>query len=164
MTASRAETPRGHSSARWRASAWHLSIVAGTVLPPVDLDTGEVTYRVPAGWTIATLQRRTLRNGGAGGKGGNAGTQGGDAIAGKGGNSAGAVVGQLRTAITESGSDGGAGGAGEVGGAGGSGGQGGRGGNGGDSKVDDGPFGKATAGEGGSGGVPGGRTRSRDSG
>ncbi len=26
-----------------------------TVLAPVDLDTGDVNYRVPAGWTIATL-------------------------------------------------------------------------------------------------------------
>ncbi|MDG4668961.1 cytochrome P450 [Mycobacterium sp. 236(2023)] len=31
------------------------SIMARTVLRPVDLDTGDVTYRVPAGWTIATL-------------------------------------------------------------------------------------------------------------
>lgn len=31
------------------------SIMARTVLTPVDLDTGEVTYRVPAGWTVATL-------------------------------------------------------------------------------------------------------------
>ena len=31
------------------------SIMARTVLAPVDLDTGEVTYRVPEGWTIATL-------------------------------------------------------------------------------------------------------------
>jgi cytochrome P450 len=31
------------------------SIMSRAVLAPVDLDTGEVTYRVPAGWTIATL-------------------------------------------------------------------------------------------------------------
>ena len=31
------------------------SIMSRTVLSPVDLDTGDVTYRVPAGWTIATL-------------------------------------------------------------------------------------------------------------
>ena len=31
------------------------SIMARTVLAPVDLDTGDVTYRIPAGWTIATL-------------------------------------------------------------------------------------------------------------
>jgi cytochrome P450 len=31
------------------------SIMSRTVLAPVDLDTGAVTYRVPAGWTIATL-------------------------------------------------------------------------------------------------------------
>lgn len=31
------------------------SIMARAVLTPVDLDTGDVTYRVPAGWTIATL-------------------------------------------------------------------------------------------------------------
>ena len=31
------------------------SIMSRTVLTPVDLDTGDVTYRVPAGWTIATL-------------------------------------------------------------------------------------------------------------
>lgn len=31
------------------------SIMLRAVLAPVDLDTGDVTYRVPAGWTIATL-------------------------------------------------------------------------------------------------------------
>jgi cytochrome P450 len=31
------------------------SIMSRAVLSPVDLDTGDVTYRVPAGWTIATL-------------------------------------------------------------------------------------------------------------
>ncbi|VEG54557.1 cytochrome P450 [Mycolicibacterium aurum] len=31
------------------------SIMARTVLEPVDLDTGAVTYRVPPGWTVATL-------------------------------------------------------------------------------------------------------------
>jgi cytochrome P450 len=31
------------------------SIMSRAVLVPVDLDTGDVTYRVPAGWTIATL-------------------------------------------------------------------------------------------------------------
>jgi cytochrome P450 len=31
------------------------SIMSRAVLSPVDLDTGEVTYRVPAEWTIATL-------------------------------------------------------------------------------------------------------------
>ncbi len=31
------------------------SIMSRTVLAPVDLDTGDVTYRVPAHWTIATL-------------------------------------------------------------------------------------------------------------
>ncbi len=31
------------------------SIMSRSVLVPVDLDTGDVTYRVPAGWTIATL-------------------------------------------------------------------------------------------------------------
>ncbi len=31
------------------------SIMSRAVLTPVDLDTGDVTYRVPAGWTIATL-------------------------------------------------------------------------------------------------------------
>lgn len=31
------------------------SIMSRTVLTPVDLETGDVTYRVPAGWTIATL-------------------------------------------------------------------------------------------------------------
>lgn len=31
------------------------SIMSRTVLTPVDLDTGDVTYRVPVGWTIATL-------------------------------------------------------------------------------------------------------------
>ena len=31
------------------------SIMSRAVLAPVDLDTGDVTYRVPAGWTIATL-------------------------------------------------------------------------------------------------------------
>jgi cytochrome P450 len=31
------------------------SIMSRAVLEPVDLDTGDVTYRVPAGWTIATL-------------------------------------------------------------------------------------------------------------
>ena len=31
------------------------SIMARAVLAPVDLDTGDTTYRVPAGWTIATL-------------------------------------------------------------------------------------------------------------
>ena len=31
------------------------SIMSRTVLAPVDLDTGDVTYRVPTGWTIATL-------------------------------------------------------------------------------------------------------------
>ncbi|RDH76705.1 cytochrome [Mycolicibacterium moriokaense] len=31
------------------------SIMSRAVLAPVDLDTGEQTYRVPAGWTIATL-------------------------------------------------------------------------------------------------------------
>jgi cytochrome P450 len=31
------------------------SIMARTVLAPVELDTGEVTYQVPPGWTIATL-------------------------------------------------------------------------------------------------------------
>jgi len=29
--------------------------MSGSVLAPVDLDTGDVTYRVPAAWTIATL-------------------------------------------------------------------------------------------------------------
>ena len=31
------------------------SIMSRAVLAPVDLDTGEITYRVPPGWTIATL-------------------------------------------------------------------------------------------------------------
>jgi len=31
------------------------SIMTRAVLAPVDLDTGDVTYRVPRGWTIATL-------------------------------------------------------------------------------------------------------------
>ena len=31
------------------------SIMSRAVLEPVDLDTGDVVYRVPAGWTIATL-------------------------------------------------------------------------------------------------------------
>ncbi|MBY0288326.1 MAG: cytochrome P450 [Mycobacteriaceae bacterium] len=31
------------------------SIISRAVLAPVDLDTGDQTYRVPAGWTIATL-------------------------------------------------------------------------------------------------------------
>ena len=31
------------------------SIMSRAVLAPVDLDTGDATYRVPAGWTIATL-------------------------------------------------------------------------------------------------------------
>jgi cytochrome P450 len=31
------------------------SIMARTVLSPVNLDTGDVSYQVPAGWTIATL-------------------------------------------------------------------------------------------------------------
>ena len=31
------------------------SIMSRAVLTPVDLDTGDVTYRVPSGWTIATL-------------------------------------------------------------------------------------------------------------
>ena len=31
------------------------SIMSRAVLTPVDLDTGDVTYRVPTGWTIATL-------------------------------------------------------------------------------------------------------------
>jgi cytochrome P450 len=31
------------------------SIMSRAVLTPVDLDTGDVRYRVPAGWTIATL-------------------------------------------------------------------------------------------------------------
>jgi cytochrome P450 len=31
------------------------SIMSRAVLAPVDLDTGDVVYRVPAGWTIATL-------------------------------------------------------------------------------------------------------------
>jgi cytochrome P450 len=31
------------------------SIMSRAVLAPVDLDTGDVSYRVPAGWTIATL-------------------------------------------------------------------------------------------------------------
>jgi cytochrome P450 len=31
------------------------SIMSRSVLTPVDLDTGDQTYRVPAGWTIATL-------------------------------------------------------------------------------------------------------------
>ena len=31
------------------------SIMSRAVLTPVDFDTGDVTYRVPAGWTIATL-------------------------------------------------------------------------------------------------------------
>jgi cytochrome P450 len=31
------------------------SIMARTVLSPVDLDTGDVSYQVPSGWTIATL-------------------------------------------------------------------------------------------------------------
>jgi cytochrome P450 len=31
------------------------SIMARTVLSPVDLDTGDVSYQVPPGWTIATL-------------------------------------------------------------------------------------------------------------
>jgi cytochrome P450 len=31
------------------------SIMSRAVLSPVDLDTGDVTHRVPAGWTIATL-------------------------------------------------------------------------------------------------------------
>lgn len=31
------------------------SIMSRSVLTPVDLDTGDVTYRVPPGWTIATL-------------------------------------------------------------------------------------------------------------
>lgn len=31
------------------------SIMSRAVLAPVDLDTGDVTYRVPVGWTIATL-------------------------------------------------------------------------------------------------------------
>jgi cytochrome P450 len=31
------------------------SIMSRAVLTPVDLDTGDVTYRVPAGWIIATL-------------------------------------------------------------------------------------------------------------
>ena len=31
------------------------SIMSRAVLAPVDLDTGDVRYRVPAGWTIATL-------------------------------------------------------------------------------------------------------------
>jgi cytochrome P450 len=31
------------------------SIMSRAVLAPVDFDTGEVRYRVPAGWTIATL-------------------------------------------------------------------------------------------------------------
>ena len=31
------------------------SIMSRAVLTPVDLDTGDVVYRVPAGWTIATL-------------------------------------------------------------------------------------------------------------
>jgi cytochrome P450 len=31
------------------------SIMSRAVLAPVDFDTGEVTYRLPAGWTIATL-------------------------------------------------------------------------------------------------------------
>ena len=31
------------------------SIMTRAVLSPVEFDTGEVTYRVPAGWTIATL-------------------------------------------------------------------------------------------------------------
>jgi cytochrome P450 len=33
------------------------SIMSRAVLTPVDLDTGDVTYRVPPGWTIATLLR-----------------------------------------------------------------------------------------------------------
>ena len=31
------------------------SIMSRATLTPVDLDTGDVTYRVPAGWTVATL-------------------------------------------------------------------------------------------------------------
>ncbi len=31
------------------------SIMSRAVLTPVDLDTGDITYRVPSGWTIATL-------------------------------------------------------------------------------------------------------------
>jgi cytochrome P450 len=31
------------------------SIMTRTVLTPVDFDTGEVTYRVPPGWNVATL-------------------------------------------------------------------------------------------------------------
>ena len=31
------------------------SIMSRAVLSPVDLDTGDVVYRIPAGWTIATL-------------------------------------------------------------------------------------------------------------
>ncbi|HTI75848.1 MAG TPA: cytochrome P450, partial [Mycobacterium sp.] len=31
------------------------SIMSRAVLAPVDLDTGDASYRVPAGWTIATL-------------------------------------------------------------------------------------------------------------
>jgi len=31
------------------------SIMSRAVMAPVDLDTGDVSYRVPAGWTIATL-------------------------------------------------------------------------------------------------------------
>lgn len=31
------------------------SIMSRSVLAPVDLDTGDRTYRVPTGWTIATL-------------------------------------------------------------------------------------------------------------
>jgi cytochrome P450 len=31
------------------------SIMSRTVLRPVDVDTGDITYRVPAGWTVATL-------------------------------------------------------------------------------------------------------------
>jgi len=31
------------------------SIMSRAVLAPVDFDTGDVSYRVPAGWTIATL-------------------------------------------------------------------------------------------------------------
>jgi cytochrome P450 len=31
------------------------SIMSRAVLTPIDLNTGDVTYRVPAGWTIATL-------------------------------------------------------------------------------------------------------------
>ena len=31
------------------------SIMSRAVLAPVDFDTGDMSYRVPAGWTIATL-------------------------------------------------------------------------------------------------------------